>query len=132
MKLEDIVCTLEQSRVISGVFPNLKSIFGWFIDPSDIREIIIIPMTFAKDADKKGWVYLYPAFTTSELGVLLPDKYLNRICKSTEIADFWQYFHNDCYARKAYDHYETEAQARSAVLIELIENDFEKVEDLKL
>lgn len=76
MNLEDQVCTIDQSYLISSVFPNLKSIFGWFVDPSDLKEIIIMPMVFVKDADEKGWIYLHPAFTTSELGALLGDYYV--------------------------------------------------------
>ena len=136
MKLEDIFCTFEQSRVISGVFPNLKSIFGWFIDPSDIRENVIIPMTFVKDADKKGWVYLYPAFTTSELGVLLGRYQVVKIYDLEAGEEYWSITNLDdfldiIWMSRDFDK-KGENIVRAEAFIYLIKNKKIKVEDLKL
>lgn len=125
MRLEDQVCTLEQGKKLHKLGIEAECSFLWV----NGTELWMQPST-AKSWRKDG--LSVPAYTVAELGEMLPgiikDDDVNYFFGSSRLfeGDSWE----ACYAQlKPYQgclhgpfEYPTEAQARAAMLIHLIEN----------
>jgi hypothetical protein len=121
MKIEDQVCSLELSKRLKELGVKQDSLFGWFWSPQIDKwsvEPIIGPFTGISSA-----------FTVAELGIFLPDfidftKIKNAIHVATLYGDDIQEENNVSVID------DTEANVRAKMLIQLIENDYVKGEDL--
>lgn len=120
MRLEEQVCTLDQSRKLRKLGIESESNFNWAFNGKEAR--LIWGNTDEYGARYTYWVKL-PAYSVAELGDLLPDKAkaltgeINIIGSHKfdgEYNCFWQHQYNIIAP--------TEAQARAAMLIHLIEN----------
>lgn len=140
MKLEDKVCTLEQAKKFREFGLFLETEVKWFVDKNFCSEKAYVADCmdegYESDWDEER-VAVYDAPDVAELGVLLPpllqtdDKDVFFYCEQTigkRCICGYALLDNYIGSWKA----ETEAQARASALIYLIENNFIKVEDLKL
>ena len=126
MKLEDQVCTLEQAKKLRLLDLKAKSEFNWVLHSA--REKWQVTRKYSPN----DFSFLPPldAYTVAELGVLLEAThfyvfYINGSATIENKANHFLSVHkiNDLL---------TEARARANALIWLIENEYVKVEDLKL
>lgn len=113
MKLENQVCTLEQGKKLRelGIEMNSYFLFGESSDFAAPFEAWIV--------DGNEDVF-YPAFTVAELGVMLPDGY-DTMRVSTDNGDRWRAY--DDSGKDAIDEdslFDTEVQARAAMIIHLL------------
>jgi hypothetical protein len=133
MLIEEQVCSFDQASLIYSHGLRLDNcLLHWcqnkHTEQNKLFLAEISPPTY-------GWVYLFPAYTVAELGVLLGDwLYHIRVdiglCDNDETTGFC----NFCFAfeNEEFEYFKTEAQARAGALIWLIENNHLKPEDLKL
>ena len=143
MKLEDQVCTPEQSRRLSmlniAASGQNEPYFYWVeFETSNEPELL---NKWALQANEAHIYELRPAFTVAELGVLLRGHLTDQDGKPRNI-DLWYDDFVDLYMLKhvTFDGFEnigsgefkTEAQARAEALIWLLENTPLNPEDLKL
>lgn len=129
MKLEDQVCTLEQSKKLKELGITQYSLF-YHID-NLVKEIgyegiklrhSINPLNKGMPVDG-GVVRYYSAFTVAELGVMLPTGYdTMRITSDKSLKSFeWNGYdlEGEVFSFEGFD---TEAQCRAAMVIYLIES----------
>lgn len=129
MRTEDKVCSFEQAQKLVELGLNLKTYFGWFIDPSDVRDGTIIPMKEKNETYEWNWDFAFPAYDVAELGILLPqsisvwfeDPVWLWVCEISSIA-----------VGCSDSEFKTEAQARTDALIWSIENKQVDIERLSL
>lgn len=130
MKLENQVCTLEQAKRLKELGVEGESAFYWRFE-SGMRWRLAPRGYF--DPEEEG-VETYSAFTVAELGVMLPHEIgqgpytplLHIVMPPTEETEFnWcaAYVEDSIYETgPLWRDGETEAQARSALLIHLLES----------
>lgn len=128
MKLEHQVCTIEQSKKLHELgiigesvwwhrndYPNNPSKYPneWYIIPINDYPYTFRPRRVEKYED--GY-HLLPAWSTAELGVMLPACYDTMYCT----AEGWYGYDHDGndFVNKSYM---TEAECRAAMLITLLE-----------
>jgi hypothetical protein len=135
MKIEDQVCTIEQSKKLPLIH---NTIYRYVIYEALNYRLL------STDNLPGGGYWWYPAYTVAELGVLLPavltvgclnysltTEYMAGKCLiSWDCANYTTYemdqFEGEIFIER------TEAQARAAALIWLIDNNHVKAEDLEL
>lgn len=125
MKIEDQCCTLEQAERLNNLGVKYSS-------PQYVYILRLDEFKLSNVDEYNRWAAQYnalfvhetkhfPAFTVAELGVLLPDYYESHrgLLKETWYCDDVNKpdQHNDWFAME-----KTEAQARAAMLIYLLEN----------
>lgn len=143
MKLEDQVCTFNQAVKLAELGVNLSSAFYWIAegkgqsDPAKFKLAV-------KEEDHDSADTCYPAFTTAELGILLPyelnledeDLYIQGTIGNRRGEFYYIWFQSslDNVEWELFPAIEkdTEAQARADALIWLIENDFVSTADLAI
>lgn len=133
MKLEQQVVTLEQAKRLKelGVFENAFA--SWVFDPLnerwDLSKLNVEQLQLV-NPDKEA----YPAFTVAELGVMLPDLYISGYA-SNKTATCCHYKEADKQRNvKEVEKWQgkgnTEAEARAAMLIYLLENGHTTAEEV--
>ena len=136
MKIEDQVCSLEQAKRLKELGVDYKSVFQWR-DFSMLKDNRIIPGLFMEriTPSDASPMQVFNAFTVAELGEIL--------CKVDYEAwgfkMFFTWFEQDdkkwnCGYRNAKKinrtiNCDTEAQARAAMLIYLLENNLHAIEN---
>lgn len=158
MKIEQQVCTLNQAKILKEFGVNQKSIWYWEMMKQPVMEGCATERVqlYANVGHivPRGVVQaVYSAFTVSELGLMLPDTLIKhfdfpsyKIPESKEYAiDFHTWFCPDQNDYRLfgcrYDHfgnvniatqtyYGTEAEARAALIIHLIEERLLTVEEI--
>ena len=147
MKIEDHVCSPEQAEKLMNLIGHaLETQFYWlYNDAERARDPILLSRDHVDDDMKTGHSFdcwLFPAPTVAELGVLL-GKYFNwlRLRIDDDSEDIGKYISRLqqpglVHVASKMDHWinyeKTEANSKAYVLIWLIENDFLKVDGLKL
>lgn len=140
MNINKQVCTLDQAGVIGSVFPDLPSIWGYYVKDGE-PGFKILPRGAPIDSLYGKHVFLYPAYTVAELGEILHSNGF-----SVEYVDTRKYAPGDTYwfdlvntfellnGEEIYESYScaTEAQARASALIWLIEHKYLKAGDIAL
>jgi hypothetical protein len=122
MKLQSQVCTLEQAKKLNELGVKQDSLFFW-IDRKDKSRVVFLGMI--EDIEKLA---TYSAFTVAELGVMLPCYYVV----------YYTGAYGYCVCRKMEEgelqrpllRGNTEAEARAAMLIYLLENDLTTAEEV--
>lgn len=127
MRLEDQVCTLEQSIKLQELGIKAESIFYYAVN--GIKE----PLLIWGNIDQQGGRYTqwekHPAYTVAELGEMLPDMAAKdnglaqiETCRSWTTGEYCCYYENSFGNNIALFESPTEAETRAAMLIHLIEN----------
>jgi hypothetical protein len=138
MKIENQVCSPEQAKELAERGVKIKTVFrhGFWVDESY--------NTIFHSSEPKGYGFFngytfFPAPTVAELGVLLPCYIeVESIGPGDDGKRYFSSFRDDEGFRSEFaneytsDLYATEAQARAAALIWLLDNKYIKQEDLKL
>lgn len=121
MKLQDQVCTLEQAKRLKELGVIAESLFLWQYTHIDTRDGYDHTCNIVSFGYKPQSVNteLYPAFTVAELGVMMNSEYYT-VRDGSEMSSFanWSWYSdaNDA----GFGPFNTEAQARSALLIHLL------------
>jgi hypothetical protein len=146
MKIENQVCTLEQAKKLKelgvkqdSLFwytqdktpnnPNLN-LYGW---PQESMPVIIMFGQQSKISTSDVYVE-YSAFTVAELGVML--QYVGVYSSVNSVLGNWAIHHVNGYADYElrqpgnFNNYQWEAEARAAILIELLEDKKITVEEV--
>lgn len=130
MKIENQVCSLEQAKKLKEIGINQR-FANYFWDESDKQLYRCIDGS-ASD------ICCFAAFTSAELGELLPDlleTHLQYELVCIKEDDCWlcRYVRNndltDCHPKQIGVGSDTEAKARAAILISIIENELITPED---
>ena len=138
MKIENTVCTLKHGSIIGSVLTNIDTLFGWYIDPSDIRDTVVILKSEHKKATEQGWVYLYPAYNVSELGIileLLNNTHYSWFCTTgtKDQGKFYLFIVDDSTEEIVFESFkETEAETRADAVIWMIHQKIINTKELKL
>jgi hypothetical protein len=132
MRIEDQVITFDQAALIYSHGVRIDNcLFHWCQNKHTGENKIFLAEISPPSYE---WVYLFPAYTVAELGVLLGiGTRLSHDVTKCGFNDNWlvgEKFGNS--TTHIVTDVENEAQARAAALIWLIENGHIKVEDLKL
>lgn len=116
MKLSDQVCTIDQAKRLKELGIE-GSLFNWVSDPGNRT----FPHPFLLEGSRHSWPpdKSYPAFTVAELGVMLPTAH-NTMRYTKYPGSGWIGF--DRSGHELPGRFNTEAQARAAMLIHLLEN----------
>ena len=121
MKLEQQVCTLEQAKKLKELGVEQKVLYQWKVN--DVQTVVIdtpMAMWIERYVPPVGNAF-YAAFTVAELGVMLPSEtFTQRTGSEDSEYDNWEWV--DDGNGNANGLYETEAEARAAMLIYLLEN----------
>ena len=143
MKLEDQVCTFEQSLKLAELGVALPTTFYWSAKGKDRSDPAAFKLTIKEENDETADT-CYSAFTTAELGILLPyelnledeDLYIQGTIGNRRGEFYYIWFQSslDNVEWELFPAIErdTEAQARADALIWLIENEFVRVADLSI
>lgn len=128
MKLENQVCTLQQAKRLKELGITQDSFFYHIEAFNDIAYMNKICQIKGFDNSTYSGQYIYSAYTTSEIGVMLPRKYVSEKTQWEDISkkyicgvpypdgeDNYDYSNNSQFGA-------TEAEARAAMLIYLLEN----------
>lgn len=115
MRLENQVCTLEQAKKLKALGIEQKATFYYYNNE----------LNLLRTYSDHGYLVVnsVAAFTVAELGLILPDQFSSWKYQSSD-GERW-----DCAAEenRYYSHLieycKTEAEARAAMLIYLLEND---------
>lgn len=147
MELSKQVCSLEQSKRLKELGVSCKTLFYWS-DCSKPREPEIFELTYQSYTSKCGWkeeVNYYPAFTVAELGVMLPQNFEDGSFITMRVNEEWidlnnerEYMRgrwiihpiNDDSVSDNIPDYTTEAEARAAMLIYLLENNLTTAQEV--
>ena len=139
MKLSDKVCSYEQAKRLYELGVRCKS--QWSVsmyDNDNISTVTATPICDEKilNFQKKAFgLEYYSAYDTAELGVILGDRNNPYNLEYTECScdkyEFIYYKRNEYGERIIFaDTYPTEAQARAAMLIYLLESDIVTPEEI--
>lgn len=131
MKIDNQVCTVEQAMRLKELGVDAESFMRWVSD--DDKEYELVVSTGYGWSDFPGYngsKYIINAYSVSELGVMLPQTI--QFCKtqkaSIKISRFnaWTIYYNrhSSGSNVCMNERFNEAEARSAMLINLLENDF--------
>lgn len=125
MKIIDQVCTLNQAQELKALGIKQQSFFTWYggFKGSEIPSNVDLTDQRHYDYSVNGF-YGHPdntfsAFTSSELGVMLPSY---SITKFHEKTGMWS-VDLICMGIDLYEYGATEAEARAAMLIRLLSNE---------
>lgn len=118
MKLENQVCSLELAKKLKGV--KQDSHFVWFDMDGDWQVVEKLPAMPPQNGANE-W---YSAFTVAELGEMLPENFntLKSEGKWYCLANEYSGFCSDEEIEQFEEESETEADARAAMLVHLLEN----------
>ena len=119
MKLEDQVCSLELAKKLKELGVKQESLFYWWFVRNDMGDDV-----FVSDTKPVNGTEYWSAFTVAELGEMLPVR-INGGRRKYRIDGLPVWFCN--YAHKSNNHMhsisaDTEADARAAMLVYLLEN----------
>lgn len=137
MKMENQVCTYEQAIKLMEAGINIDSEYRWFFavrkkTEEHIPPILSTTCPFDLRTFNTGSI---PAYTTSELGVMLPEELIHSnsisnlkqwtYCEKGFICDFRLIYRNNHDPNKTFPenpiYAKTEAEARAKILIYLLE-----------
>lgn len=130
MTQEEMVCTLEQSMRLNELGIDLSSQFAWCWNGAMLTSEFEKAFFLNLEGFKEEWPEAYPAFTSSELGIMLPQtiKYRKTQVADIKISRFnaWTIFYNrrSSGMNVLMSESKNEAQARADMLIQLLENQF--------
>ncbi len=143
MKLEEQVCTFDQSVKLAELGVNLTTAFYWVANGNGQGDPVKIRLGLKEDGHQTA-ESCYPAYTTAELGILLPyelnleeeDLYIQGTIGNRRGEFYYIWFQSslDNVEWELFPAIEkdTEAQARADALIWLIENNYVSVADLTI
>ena len=123
MKIENQVCTIEQAVKLKGLGVKQDSHFFW-VDRKEKSKLV-----YAKSVEFLNSLPIYSAFTTAELGVMIPEWHFTY----PRLEGYASYKNEDGDFSVADgtvngQNYDTEAECRAALVIYLIENNILSVE----
>lgn len=119
MKLENQVCTLEQAKRLFTLLGLNESLLNYVSENDKSYEIVVCNgYSWSDFPAYSGYKYKYPAFTVAELGLVLPfGEY------DTAQWDYgWRIYTDGGDGAMGDVYFNTEAEARAAMLIFLLEN----------
>lgn len=122
MDIQKQCCSLEQAKKLKELGVEYSDCFWMFIKSSTVTD----DNHFLADkptAGVIGYTEMIPAFTVTELGVMLPE-----FCDSRKDGSWWvceEGLTGDCVGF----HDDTETEARAAILIYLLENNLTTAEE---
>lgn len=146
MELKDQVCTLEQSKKLKELGVHAPSLFTWFGDETQrlvdnardgiaVSNWVFISDTIPSNNQESDWrddvclKTIASAYTVAELGLMLPMHIGNPgtlpdslISSYKAYGDGWFCTDNKCTIPADWVSHPTEAQARAAMLIYLLNN----------
>mgnify|MGYP000317131226 CR=1 FL=1 len=126
MKIENQVCTLEQAKKLTALGVTAEPLFWYVIDIDPITPLDIIQKWQHSNFDQ---CEKYAAFTVAELGVMLPSEtHTQRTGSEDSEYDNWEWV--DDGNGNANGLYNTEVEARAAMLIYLLENNLTTAEEV--
>lgn len=118
MKLKNQVCRLAQGKYLKLLGCTKPSLFYWIDNGTNNVCIMNAPVKDGKDLWPK---ISAPAYTVAELGELLPTGY-DTMRVNENGTEYWRGYDDSGADYPADILHETEAQARAAMLIQLLEN----------
>jgi len=121
MKLEDIVCTLEQAEKLKELGVQQDSHFFW-VDRKDKSKLV-----YAKTIEFLQTLPIFSAFTVSELGQML-DSETGTQRNGSEDSEYANWEWADDSNQLGMGMFATEVEARADMLITLLEKNLIKVE----
>lgn len=132
MKLQDQVCALEQARLLHKMGIAQHGYFFWHLETPHIDKALDL-WTIINDQSDVDLYQDVSAFSVAELGAMLPFELLNAACMDTRkvinnsdsSVGIWKYKH--LWMIRTIENtrsinFKTEAEARAAMLIYLLEN----------
>jgi len=133
MKLENQVCTLEQAKKLKTILGELYGLFVYMENkalPSDSKIMLATQTESFKQMGKiegSAWIKYYPAFTVSELSIMLPSEtYMKRTgSEDSEYAN-WEWIDDGNEA--GWGNYNTQVEAAADMLIIYLEKNKLSVE----
>jgi len=126
MKLEQQVCTLEQAKKLMALGVTAEPLYWHVIDIDPLTPMDIIQKWQHSNFDQ---CEKYPAYTVAELGVMLPSEtHTQRTGSEDSEYDNWEWV--DDGNGNANGLYNTEVEARAAMLIYLLENNLTTPEEV--
>ncbi len=126
MKIENQVVTIEQAKKLTALGVTAEPLYWHVIDIDPITPMDIIQKWQHSNFDQ---CEKYPAFTVAELGVMLPSEtHTQRTGSEDSEYDNWEWV--DDGNGNANGLYNTEVEARAAMLIYLLENNLTTAEEV--
>jgi hypothetical protein len=131
MKLEDQFCLFEQSKKLIELGVETNSLFSFFIFRNEssppeqrqtVRRVLELSGRFESYSDRSFLkdLFSFPAYTSSELGLMLPDD-----CRTYRLDERWQSYYPIEGVMNMHlpfaDENLTEASAKASLLIFLLE-----------
>lgn len=147
MKLQDQICTLEQAKKLRELGVDFYGLFVHYTNKvlTEDRGVILKEKTASWAAigeiKNGGVINYYPAFTSSELGIMLPETngvmafsthYNDHFGQwECELRDLVKWEGGESMPPLAHEEEaDTEAEARAAMLIHVLENKLATVEEI--
>jgi hypothetical protein len=129
MKLEDQFCLFRQAKKLKEFGVDWESLFVW----SQLKESSPRLEPNWRPVSRASHYYealtIYPAYTSSELGLMLPDD-----CRTYRLDDRWQSYYPREGVMSMHLPYTTEnlmeASAKASLLLFLLENKFITIADI--
>jgi len=129
MKIENQVVTIEQAKKLKELGVEQKVLYQWKVN--DVQTVVIdtpMAMWIERYVPPVGNAF-YAAFTVAELGVMLPSEtHTQRTGSEDSEYDNWEWV--DDGNGNANGLYNTEVEARAAMLIYLLENNLTTAEEV--
>lgn len=131
MKLQNQCCTRQQGERLEelGVKGTPMFCHCYVSVDSENSTVAILPTGFELNIPDLGTTWIAPAFTVAELGVMLPTGYDTMRISTKVEATMWQGY--DLEGNEFTEEpFNTEAECRAAMLINLIETEAVTVEEV--
>lgn len=145
MELENQVCSLDQSKRLMELGVVQESFHQWIIGTPSVttmdNECWMISRTACFGVAPEDWGLTYSAYTTTELGIMLPSEIRSKDHNVIEVSDErhlplneqalkYPYHITQKGVYKSIGRYRTEAHARAALLIHILENYLTSIEEV--